>query len=740
MHRIFCALSIVLFATVGESIAQEDDVLSATDKLYEEILVTGGADAIRTLPGSATLLDEDAIAAFDITDINELLAQVPGVYIRQEDGYGLRPNIGIRGATSERSQKITLMEDGMLIAPAPYSAPAAYYFPNINRMSAVEVFKGPASIQYGPHTIGGAVNLVTPPVPDIRTGLLNISYGSDSYYKGRVFYGDQSGNWGYSVDALSYGAEGFKELDGGGDTGFVRNDVNTKLQWQSSADAAIAQTLQIKIGYADEDSDETYLGLTDADFQRDPQRRYSASALDRFTSEHSQLHLLHTADFGNWRYIGKAYVNRFDRSWNKFDGLFPTQSQYEQEGYASRVSAAMIFEHAQSDPQRLALIRGDIDSDGSLEQTLDITDNARQYGSHGLEAIAIQEFATGNWQHKTTYGLRYHHDYVERDHRVRGYLMNSRQLVWDGNEYLNKALNTAQTDAVAAYVSHDVSVDQWLFTAGVRGEWIDGTLTDDLAENESRNSEEVLIPGVGVFYQWNESLGLLLGINKGFSPNGPGAADATDPEESVNYEYGFRYRGNNQLQFDAVGFFSDYQNLLGRCRVSDPQCDAGEEFNGGNVEVAGLELNASYEFSLGGGWFIPASLIYTYTESAFQDSFESDFSQWGTVEKGDELPYLPEHQAQLLVGLIYHDWMFNMGLKHVGEMRERPGRGQSETGYFTEAYNTVDVSARYQWDSQWTLQLIAENVGDQQVIVARKPFGARPNSPRLVKLALTYEF
>jgi Fe(3+) dicitrate transport protein len=35
------------------------------------------------------------------------------------------------------------MEDGILIAPSLYSAPAAYYFLNINRMAAVEAFRDP---------------------------------------------------------------------------------------------------------------------------------------------------------------------------------------------------------------------------------------------------------------------------------------------------------------------------------------------------------------------------------------------------------------------------------------------------------------------------------------------------------------------------------------------------------------------------------------------------------------------
>lgn len=57
-----------------------------------------------------------------------------------------------------------------LAAPAPYSAPAAYYFPNVARMEAVEVLKGSSQVQYGPFTTGGAINLVSTPIPNNLSG------------------------------------------------------------------------------------------------------------------------------------------------------------------------------------------------------------------------------------------------------------------------------------------------------------------------------------------------------------------------------------------------------------------------------------------------------------------------------------------------------------------------------------------------------------------------------------------
>ena len=46
-------------------------------------------------------------------------------------------------------------------------------------MNAIEVLKGPAAITQGPYTTGGAVNLVTTPIPDERRGMLRGEYGSD---------------------------------------------------------------------------------------------------------------------------------------------------------------------------------------------------------------------------------------------------------------------------------------------------------------------------------------------------------------------------------------------------------------------------------------------------------------------------------------------------------------------------------------------------------------------------------
>ena len=128
----------------GES--PQPETREGSDRI-EQVLVIGVRHRV---PGSGSVVASEELERFDYTDVNQVMSAVPGVYVREEDGFGLRPNIGIRGAAAERSQKITIMEDGVLIAPAPYSAPAAYYVPNISRITGVEVLKGPSGTAHIP--------------------------------------------------------------------------------------------------------------------------------------------------------------------------------------------------------------------------------------------------------------------------------------------------------------------------------------------------------------------------------------------------------------------------------------------------------------------------------------------------------------------------------------------------------------------------------------------------------------
>ena len=104
------------------------------DTDIEQIKIIGSKTDARNVAGSSAVIDEEQMRIEVPSDINQLMKTIPGVYVREEDGEGLRPNIGIRAATAGRVSKVTLLEDGVMMAPAPYSNPAAYYFPTTFRM------------------------------------------------------------------------------------------------------------------------------------------------------------------------------------------------------------------------------------------------------------------------------------------------------------------------------------------------------------------------------------------------------------------------------------------------------------------------------------------------------------------------------------------------------------------------------------------------------------------------------
>ncbi|MDZ7735212.1 MAG: TonB-dependent receptor plug domain-containing protein [Gammaproteobacteria bacterium] len=115
-----------LFAGLSLPVAAQDEAQS-TPAVLGQVNVIGDPAAIYDIPGSAHYIGGEEIRELSYDDINRVLRKVPGVYLREEEGYGLFPNISLRGVDTSRSAKVTLMEDGVLMAPAPYASPSAYF-------------------------------------------------------------------------------------------------------------------------------------------------------------------------------------------------------------------------------------------------------------------------------------------------------------------------------------------------------------------------------------------------------------------------------------------------------------------------------------------------------------------------------------------------------------------------------------------------------------------------------------
>lgn len=703
------------------------------------------------MAGGASLITAEELEQFVNTDVARALRRVPGVSIQLEDGWALRPNISIRGTASDRSSRVTLMEDGVLIAPAPYAAPAAYYFPTFGRILSVEILKGPASITQGPYTVGGAINLISTPIPSTQQGFLQGEYGSDSTWRVHGWYGGTTERLGYLAETHQWQSDGYQKIDRSRrSTGFDKQDYLARLAVYSDPAASFYQSLELKLVSAQEDSQQSYLGLTDADFKDQPLRRYGISALDEIHVEADQLSL-------SWRIENQqgtgltitAYDNDTERAWYKtealdYDGSTSAQN-FRGTSWAGIIDAINRGNNLNGlSPDSLQAL---LDGADSAAGAIQIRNNSRTYYARGVQAVANTSLQTGSASHEFQFGLRLHEDEEDRLQRNDTWQQLGGQLILSSFGLEGNAGNEFQrAEAWAAYVQDRVELGDWTLTPGLRYESIDLSRTRFLtnsADPSSRapenfrdtrkNSVDIWLPGMGVIYSAGANTQWIAGIHRGFST--PGNQPGVDPEESTNYELGVRQQLDT-LGFEALFFFNDYKNLVGLCtNSSGSDCEPGSAFNGDGVHVPGLELTATAQLESDSGAEFPLQLTYTWMKPEFQTSFLSDF--FGNVEKGDPVPYIAENQLWLSAGMIKGPWSIYLSSNYLDSVCTQASCDEFERA---DSALLFDASVHYQVNPEWRVYALLENLTDQLEIVAREPYGARSGKPRTFMLGTSFSF
>ena len=727
-----------LFAASQVAIAQTAAQAVKSSELAP-LTVTGIAPDAFILPGSAAIIEGEEFRSKGYTNIKQIAANTPGVFIRDEDGFGNFPNISIRGVDGNRSAKVTLMEDGILTAPSPYSSPNAYYAPKSGRMSGIEFLKGSSQVMYGPHTTGGVINFLSTPIPTGGQQFFSrLTAGSYGNFFNQTWLGGttmtEAGRVGALVELHTQLSDGYRLIDGvGRRSGFTLTEPMVKLAWEPKG--ALRQRLELKVGQTDFEADESYAGLTEADLRADPDRRYGSSRFDHHVAEHWRTYLKWIAEPDkSLRLESSLYYNKFDRNWDKLDGLTTTT------GATLRTNVA----EALADASSLAILRGDLF--GGNDGAFYTNDAVRNHEAYGWQGSVRKQFAAGEVRHELVAGLRLHRDSAGGSNQRTTYVVDD-GVIGAGTKGAVTSAGFQETLAAAVFVEDAIRLGPLTLRPGVRYEFLDMANTSSGGAYTPVDSEMVM-GGLGFTYELGAKSTVFGGVYRGGSAANPsGYAAGTRSEESLGKELGLRHR-ERATSWEVTLFHTDFNHLIAPV-VGVAGGGLMPVTNGGGATSYGLEALIRHDLAgaQGGGFALPAYAGVTWTRARFGDIEGSRLGNsaglFAGASNGNAIPYVPEWKLSAGIGFETGPWGGSLDLSYYSATwgtgynagpRLVDGSGAlanpSTLDGKVDGLLTVDLNLRYQLTKAFKLVGGVQNLLDKRAIISRAPLGARANAPR----------
>ncbi len=676
------------------TVAVQSAMAQPVDETIPTIVVIGNASHQARIGGAATVINAEAIQHARAFNINEVLRKAPGVFPREEEGFGLRPNIGIRGLNPTRSSKVLLLEDGLPIASSPYGDNASYYHPAIERFSGLEVLKGSAQIGFGPHTVGGVINYLTPNPSAKPTAKLRAAAGTAGYSQLYGEVGNTFGNDGTETGVLLQYVD--KQSDGArANMEFAVRDFNVKLVQQLGQ----RQAATLKFSRYAEDSAVPYSGLTLAEYNANP--RANPFLNDTFVAERTGMSLVHHWDItDNIRLDSALYRSEFERDWwrqSSNSGQRPSDT---------------------TDP-----------GCGSMANLLTSCGNEgrlRDYEVRGFEPRLQVSNSLGNFKA----GLRWQQE-DQRRRQINADTPAGRTPGISVNAGLVEN-NLRDTAAFAWFIEQSFSFGAFTLVPGLRREHIDYSRRNLLNNAAGATNVSKTLAGLGATWQLHNSTVLFAGLHEGFSPprvedvisNTNGASVELAAESSLNSELGVRYDDGARLKLEAAWFHMDFDNQIVSSSVAG---GAGATLtSAGETLHSGVELlfNWNYDRDFERSTITPfVDLSWTWVRDAEYRGVRSSAINAGVNVSGNRLPYTPEHTLSLTTGIALRQGLrAQVELFQVGEMLTDDLNSAAITANgqrgLIDAYRIYNLSLNYTVpDTNLTLFVAGKNLSDKVYVV-----------------------
>ena len=625
--------------------------------------------------------------------MRQVLAKIPGIHVWESDPSGIQIGIAARGLSPNRSWEFNVRQNGYDIAADPFGYPEAYYNPQLQAVQRIEIIRGQGALQYGPQ-FGGMVNYILKDGNEINkpiefetqqtigsNGLLN-SYNALGGKRGKLHYYsfyDQRNGEGWRNNSQFYTKSGF---------GTITYNFTNKF------------SLRFELMYSHIRSQQAG-GLTDVQIKQDAKQSFRNR---------------------NW----------FDITWKTPAIIL----QYD------------INEHSRWNTKIYGTI-GDRNSVGFL-QSINIKDsiiaatnqfnnrivNLDKYRNYGIESRIISDYAIGKFKNTIAGGVRLYKGNTDRLADGIGSTGANYDITIKGT--YPKDVIFASSNAAGFIENIFKFSDKLYLIPGIRYEWLEGSAAGRNGLNSNgiainlqniTRSRNFILAGVGSEYHITKSTELYSNLSQAYRPiqfanlQAPPTTDVVDPDlkdaKGYNFDFGYRGKVKNYIQFDISGFYLKYNNRVGTITTSGTNyrliTNVGASISQGIESY--IEFNPVRAFSNSTTTDVILFSSYAYTNA----TYSSDHKDAST--KGKKVENAPTDIFRGGISYGYKNFLLTAQLSFVGASFSDANNtiaasANGNTGRIP-SYSITDLTGSYKFSKMLQLKAGVNNVLDKRYFTRR---------------------
>jgi iron complex outermembrane receptor protein len=645
----------------------------------ESITVTANKieEDLQKVPQSITVMDEIILEEKGITDIPDLIKEIPNM-AAEEGVHGNAVSFrGLNPSMFTNKNPVVIYIDGVpIIDRYGFDASLA----NVKR---IEVLRGPQGTLYGQDAIGGVINIITKEPENSWHGMIGAEYGSDNYMQG-IF----NMNGSLMKNTLYMGINGKYEQDDG---------------W----------------------IDNTYPG-SDSDGNESDQQQLSGYLLytptDRFTARLT-LSMDNQNDSGTNGYAlpgGSNFsdFNRDDAEKSAFD--VPTEVDidcFSQSLYLSyefdSITLTSTTTHRKQD------IEGDYDEDYQADT---VYDGLKQFNYSETETYTQELRLSSNNKDGIRWVAGLYMD--SEDHEQGPY--GQQYPYYDSGIFYGNFDSNAESDSdsttYAAFGQAMIPVgERFEVTLGGRYQHIDkeidmdmyflpvGTTGDPSFSYTGEKEWDVFLPKAALSYGLSDDWHTYVSYSQGYMPGGfnyfasSGSTDdnSFEPQKSTNYEIGIKGNVKN-LRMAATVFYMDIEDVhIYKSNGHDYYTD-----NADSGHSQGVELELAYQLT--------DTVELTGSIGVIEAEYDSYDAGEGISFDGKDIENTPSYTATAGVSYRHPSGLYGrIDMKAKGETSFYDDA--NKTFVQEGAYTVFDAKIGYQTGG-WDFYVYGKNLTDEEYI------------------------